>query len=211
LVAYYLVTPPKPTNSNPDPFCPNDGGDCPARITRFEIQDGAKNMSQNYVCGETGLPDCNHNSQERDYSFPQSIDTSSIATLNSITQQANENDKNIVLKNNPLQVLVNYIDISTANIPVAATCTNVLGVTTQAKLTERGFANAAAANMAMLRKTASNSFYACVDSYGNVAQIYLRGNALRRIQKDANYSANSPAFFPSATMQVRGLGTFGSQ
>ncbi len=211
LVAYYLETPPKPTNPNSDPFCPNDGGDCPARIRRFEIQDGVKNMSQNYVCGETGLTACNDNSQKRNYSFPQSINTSSITALNSITQQANENDKNTVLKNNPLQVLVNYIDISTANIPATATCNVVLGVTTPEKLTERGFANAATANTAMLRTTPSNSFYACVDSYGNVAQIYLRGNALRRIQKDANYSANTPAFFPTATMQMRGLSTFGSQ
>ncbi|MFM6454211.1 MAG: hormogonium polysaccharide secretion pseudopilin HpsC, partial [Planktothrix sp.] len=212
LVAYYLETPPKPTNSNPDPFCPNDGGDCPARITRFEIQDGVKNISQNYVCGETNtnppVPACNDNSQKRDDGFPKSINTSSITTLNSLVRETGEN---INLATNPIQVLVNYIDISTLNIPATATCNVVLGVTTPEKLTERGFPNAAAANIAMLRTTPSNSFYACVDSHANVAQIYLRGNALRRIQKDANYSPNSPALFPTATMQMRGLSTFGSQ
>ena len=205
LVAYYLFTPPQSTNT--DRFC-NDGGSCPARITRFEIQDGVKNISQDYVCGETGLPVCNDNSQERSVGFPKVIDASSIATLNTLVREPTEN---IDLQTNPIQVLVNYIDISTANIPPAATCTVVLGVTTPAKLTERNFADAAAANAAMLRKTDSNSFYACVDSTANVAQIYLRGNALRRMQKDAPYSPNQTTFFPTATMQVRGLGRFGSQ
>jgi type II secretory pathway pseudopilin PulG len=207
LVAYYLVTPSKPTNTNSDPFC-NDGGTCPARIYRFELQDGVKNISQSYVCGETGLTACNDNSQKRSVGFPKVIDASSIATLNTLIREPGES---INLATNPSQVLVNYIDISTANIPAAATCNVVLGVTTQPKLTERNFADAAAANLAMLRKTDSNSFYACVDSTANVAQIYLRGNALRRMQKDAPYSPNKTVFFPTATMQVRGLGTFGSQ
>ena len=211
LVAYYLFTPAQSTNT--DPFC-NDGGPCPARITRFEIQDGVKNISQDYVCGETGLPACKDNSQKRSVGFPKVIDASSIATLNTLIREPNES---INLATNPSQVLVNYIDHTKTtdtpnpNIPPAATCNVVLGVTTQPKLTERNFADAAAANLAMLRKTDSNSFYACVDSTANVAQIYLRGNALRRMQKDATYSPNKTVFFPTATMQVRGLGGFGSQ
>lgn len=219
LVAYYLFTPPQSTNT--DTFC-NDGDPCPARITRFEIQDGVKNISQDYVCGETGLRVCNDNSQKRSVGFPKVIDASSIATLNTLVREPSEN---INLQTNPLQVLVNYIDHTKTtdtpnpNIPPAATCTVVFGLTTpplqqqqlSAKLTERGFADAAAANLAMLRKTDSNSFYACVDSTANVAQIYLRGNALRRMQKDAPYSPKQTTLFPTATMQVRGLGRFGSQ
>jgi hypothetical protein len=209
LVAYYL------DKSNNATFCPSDGGACPARITRFEIQDGVKDLAGNPLCEGANANNCGA-PQRREPGFPTSVNTTQ---LTSVTKELNEQIPNV----SSLPVLVNYIDISTANVPPTATCTNVLGIdTTNAQaLKDRNFANATEAQDAVLVKTNSftgsasfpdsKSFYACVDSHANVAQIYLRGNALRRIQKDANYSPNSPALFPTATMQVRGLGTFGKQ
>ncbi|MFM6455002.1 MAG: hypothetical protein ACKPH7_24725, partial [Planktothrix sp.] len=200
--------------SNNATFCPSDGGACPARITRFEIQDGVKDLAGNPLCEGANANNCG-DPQKPSSGFPKTNDINT-SDLKNLTKETGENLPQT-------QVLVNYIDISTANVPPTATCTNVLGIdTTNAQdLTPRNFASAAEAQDAVLVKTNSftgsasfpdsKSFYACVDSHANVAQIYLRGNALRRIQKDANYSPNSPALFPTATMQVRGLGTFGKQ
>ncbi|MBD1890133.1 hormogonium polysaccharide secretion pseudopilin HpsC [Coleofasciculus sp. FACHB-SPT9] len=49
----------------------------------------------------------------------------------------------------------------------------------------------------------TGSFYACVDSSTNSAQIFIRGNALARIRDGATWSKDS-VYFPSASIQVQG-------
>ena len=56
----------------------------------------------------------------------------------------------------------------------------------------------------------TNSFYACVDTARNIARVTIRGNSLRRLQPTgANYDANKSAYFPTASVQVQGLGARG--
>lgn len=58
------------------------------------------------------------------------------------------------------------------------------------------------------------SFYACVDSEQTVAQVYIRGNALARTVDNrsirntdrALYRESRAAFFPTASIQVKGRG-----
>ncbi len=58
------------------------------------------------------------------------------------------------------------------------------------------------------------SFYACVDSEQTVAQVYIRGNALARTVENksirdtdrARYRESRAAFFPTASIQVKGRG-----
>ncbi|MEQ8972787.1 MAG: hormogonium polysaccharide secretion pseudopilin HpsC [Coleofasciculus sp. C1-SOL-03] len=52
----------------------------------------------------------------------------------------------------------------------------------------------------------STSFFACVDTERTLAQIYIRGNALARIQNDAEYAEDSP-YFPESTITVDGIGS----
>lgn len=49
------------------------------------------------------------------------------------------------------------------------------------------------------------SFYACVNSEQGIAKIFLRGNALSRLQPDRDnfYSENSASLFPTATAEVQ--------
>ena len=54
-----------------------------------------------------------------------------------------------------------------------------------------------------------DSFYACVNSQRSYARVYLRGNALARIQKDNfDYNPNlAGSLFPTGTIQVQGSGS----
>jgi hypothetical protein len=56
-------------------------------------------------------------------------------------------------------------------------------------------------------KTAS--FYACVDSDKTVAKVFIRGNALARVNPKTvtpTYIASRSGYFPKASIQVQGIG-----
>ena len=54
------------------------------------------------------------------------------------------------------------------------------------------------------------SFYACVDIDNTTAKIFLRGNALARIEeKNYSYKDNLKSYFPSARINVKGRGFIG--
>lgn len=55
----------------------------------------------------------------------------------------------------------------------------------------------------------AGGFYACVDSSTTSAQIFIRGNALARIENNTTYSPNNSTYFPSASIQVQGRGLLG--
>ena len=122
--------------------------------------------------------------------FPTSVD---LRNPNTITPSA--------AIDNPQYVLVNFIDRTTIanDAPglVAAQCTTALNNSTTALFT-----------VDPLTATYS-SFSACVDSTNNIAQITIRGNALRRFQENATYSSGS-AYFPSSSILVKGIGTVGN-
>lgn len=51
------------------------------------------------------------------------------------------------------------------------------------------------------------SFSACIDVVNTTAQVFLRGNALARLQKDnLNYKDSSKTYFPNASIRVQGRG-----
>ncbi|MEA5504229.1 hormogonium polysaccharide secretion pseudopilin HpsC [Halotia wernerae UHCC 0503] len=53
----------------------------------------------------------------------------------------------------------------------------------------------------------TSGFFACVDANEVLAQVYLRGNALARIQNNnLAYADNKKAYFPSANIQAQGRG-----
>jgi hypothetical protein len=56
------------------------------------------------------------------------------------------------------------------------------------------------------------SFYACVDSDKITAKVFIRGNALARIDNQNNaYTAPKSTYFPTASIQVKGRGLIGGQ
>jgi prepilin-type N-terminal cleavage/methylation domain-containing protein len=128
---------------------------------------------------------------------------------------------------NPFTTLVDFIDdtkFDDTNITIAipnndttapfanAGCadpTNGVGVSTATSVAQRVPSNFgdATANPSQL-----TSFYACVSPEDVTARVYIRGNALARIQTNANFrkpNSNNLSFFPSLNTRVFGRSTLG--
>ena len=164
-------------------WCPNNTDDekCPARITRFQLKGGGRTIA--------GVP-----FPLPDPGFPTSVD---LRNPNTITPSA--------AINNPQNVLINFIDRTTiadgAPGLVAAQCTTALNNSPTAAFT--------VVVNPVDPDSYNSSFSACVDSPNNIAQITIRGNALRRFQENTKYSSGS-AYFPSSSILVKGIGTVGN-
>jgi prepilin-type N-terminal cleavage/methylation domain-containing protein len=176
LVTYYLI---KNTNSNDSIWSST------ARISRFEIQNGVRdpNNPNNYLTGKTPDPGF----KLFDLSLPGNIKDK----MNAWTKDKTNYD----LRKNKIETLVDYIDQSNVTgVPVPVDC----------KITTSSEAQQVPGNDA--NPLGIYSFYACVDSSRNLAQVYLRGNALARIHQNATYSNGQSVYFPTVNVQVQGWG-----
>lgn len=158
-----------------------------ARIGRLELQDGIRdpNNSNNYLTNPApGF---------------RLFDLTLSGTLKDKMNAWNKDiSTNYDLKKNKIETLLDYIDQSTGDqAPVPSSCANI---SPNAQLVP---AKDNTTNPLKL-----SSFYACVDSSQNIAQVYLRGNALARISRDATYSNSQSAYFPSADVQIKSRGMF---
>jgi len=192
LVAYYQVS------GSPGIWCQPSGGPgdpCPTHIVRYQIKDGLRNPIltdidplKNYF---TGVSDA----QKRSDAFNPVFDIS-------------KPTENVTIPDKPWErkdVLVNYIDHSSPG-PTVPDCTTALGNPT----IQRGVTTEPIPEDRLKIVGATNSFYACVDTQRNIARVSIRGNSLRRIQTDkADYEAKKAAYFPTASVQVQGLGARG--
>jgi len=196
LVAYYLV----PEGTPNSPWCQPSGNDCPSRIERYEISEGVKDLR---------LPLPNPNGYFNNGEVSESQQHSPAFNPNF---DFNQPTKDVTLKSNfppSGDVLVNYIDSSINNNlpkPIGTQCQDLLGVTPP---TGPG-APAFAPSDLLITDGKTNSFYACVDTSKNIARVTIRGNSLRRLQtNDTGYEAKKSAFFPTASVQIQGLGVPG--
>jgi len=196
LVAYYQVKDSDPTWCQPS----GSPGSCPTRITRYEIRDGVKNPYA--TSADPNFPYYSTTDQKEDAPDP-AFNTS--FNINKPTVSVT-NPGLTASSGNP-QVLVNYIDHTTgASVPQPPSCKDTLGVVDP---TGPG-ATAINPSDLLITDGATNSFYACVDTSKNIARVTIRGNSLRRLQaNDADFKTTSSAFFPTATVQVKGLGARG--
>ncbi len=193
LVAYYQIRDTTTTST----WCQPSGGTCPTRIVRYEIRDGVKNPNSldpdNPYYSLTDLKE-----YAPDKAFDPSFDISK--PLVNVTKGSGFEGS---------QVLVNYIDHSPGPAPTANNeCTLALGTpmdttgVTPTPIPETTLRIPSSPDT-------TNSFYACVDTARNIARVTIRGNSLRRLQADAVYNPNNSAYFPTATVQVQGLGARG--
>ena len=196
LVAYYQV------NDQLNIWCQPSGNDCPTRIARYEISDGVKNPSP---------PD----PKNPYYYLPKTNEYAPHEAFNKEFDISKPTENVTILNKdwgNP-QVLVNYIDHSQKTID-SKECEKALGQpttqtgTTTAPIPEPTLRVPDTATPLTLNTT--NSFYACVDTSKNIARVTIRGNSLRRLQaNDTNYKDEKSAYFPTASVQVKGLGATG--
>ena len=209
LVAYYQV------KGEPGIWCqPSGGTTCPTRIVRYQIQDGLRDPTKsteadpaNRYFADGDLK--NSDSQKRSDAF-------NIGTLSEAGFDISKPTENVTRGDqffDPPEVLVNYIDHSqqTGKTIDSAECQKALGnPTTQTGITPSKISEDTLKVTDDKGSTLNtNSFYACVDTQRNVARVTIRGNSLRRIQTDAAYDAKKAAYFPTASVQVQGIGARG--
>jgi len=156
-----------------------------ARIARFEIKDQVPNPD-----------DRNNPHQDPDQGF-KAFALSGSGTLE---QKMNRWQKGTDAFTTQAIVLIDYVDQNTQGTPAPIDCQVALGNTGGTRDNTQLLVSPEA------QLGGINSFYACVDSSKNLARIYLRGNALARINKNDNYATSPSAYFPSANVLVQTRG-----
>jgi type II secretory pathway pseudopilin PulG len=220
LVAYYLTVPGNNTNA-----APWSGA---AQIRRLEIQDGVKvedpgTRKQKYLSENDPKI-----GRDKGFNFNLSKLTGPNLTgkMNSwkpgrIDPRNNASDRLVAetITNIP-QVLVDYIDRSpstTSNLP-KENCPPIDGTNADRRdptwqrvprytADPPGRVTPPPPTAPVALQT--YSFFACVYSSKNTAQVFLRGNALARIQPNnrvPTYDRRNSAFFPTARIQATGSG-----
>jgi type II secretory pathway pseudopilin PulG len=186
LVAYYLINSPSTIWSNT------------ARIARWQIKDGVRSPSD--TSGVTCNPSYNTSIKFVD------ADNCPSPGFKPFDLDMNQWQRSGSFTNDP-QVLVDFIDQTPrdqTNVP------NIIPSCAQD-------ANQSSVTITPISSTTMTSFYACVSNYADptnqgqvisTAQIFIRGNALARIQtSNIDYEDNSQqTYFPtvSAIIQARG-------
>jgi type II secretory pathway pseudopilin PulG len=200
LVAYYQVS------GSPGTWCQPPGGNtCPTRIVRYQIQDGLKNPAQSanpdpaqryFTDAELGT---RSDGLKRSNAFNIGTNAQSGFDISNPTERVTQ--PGVTWDRN--DVLVNYLDHTNPG-PPPTQCTTALGnPTTQVGTQPQPITE----NQLKIHNPNNTSFYACVDTSKNLARVTLRGNSLRRLQANgADYADSRSAFFPTATVQVQGLG-----
>jgi hypothetical protein len=171
---------------------------CPTRIARYEIRDGVKNPS-------SSDPTNPYYSLTESKEHPPDKAFNKSFNINKPTDFVTNSGELGPLQH---QVLVNYIDHSPGPTPIdQAECQKALGNPTDTS----GVAPKPVEEKTLkIADGTVNSFYACVDTSKNIARVTIRGNSLRRLQaNDADFKTTSSAFFPTASVQVKGLSGLG--
>ncbi|BAY12816.1 hormogonium polysaccharide secretion pseudopilin HpsC [Calothrix sp. NIES-2098] len=195
LVAYYLI---KNTDST---WSTNT-----ARIARWQIRDGVKASSGGVDCaGYTNTKYISSTYCPSSGFAPFNLEgvgtieqkMNSWTRLGSYTTTTTNPDgtkttqTTTVTPGSPI-VLVDYIDQTITGAP-SATCSS------GSKVAPASFNTIDTGNM--------TSFYACVDRVNTTAQVFLRGNALARLQSiNLSYADSKKTYFPAANIRVQGRG-----
>ena len=152
-----------------------------ARIGRFQIRDGVKNP--NIPNNPNGTPNYISTEEAASSGF-QLFDLT--ATGTTLKDKMNRWQKASTSYTSQTFTLVDFIDQNpngmTANCPV---------------------------NTQQVPSTLAGGFYGCVDSSTTSVQIYIRGNALARIENTSTYSASQANYFPTVSTQIKGRGLLG--
>lgn len=153
-----------------------------ARIGRFEIQDGIREPQNlnNYLTNPTP-------------GFKLFDLTGSGTLKDKMNAWKKDVSTNYDLRKNQIETLVDYIDQSTGTQVPKTDCTNISSNAQQVPKVNDTTAN----------PLGIYSFYACVDSSNTLAQVYIRGNALARLEKNATYSNTKSIYFPAINVQVK--------
>jgi type II secretory pathway pseudopilin PulG len=206
LVAYYLIK---------DTTCGASTWSCTARISRVQMDDSVKAPDGSIPPGGKAKP------EGFTTPFVTATTTTSGAPAQTPEQRMNSWTTTADFSNVQVQTLIDYVDqttLTSASPPPVTACSQEARGTGRPDITT---ANPTQADLAIpypYRQTPNDSstvptslktgsFYACVDTDKNLAQVFIRGNSLARISSKNNppeYSANKTTYFPRASIQVKG-------
>ncbi|MEC4983490.1 MAG: hormogonium polysaccharide secretion pseudopilin HpsC [Oscillatoria sp. PMC 1068.18] len=151
-----------------------------ARITRFELRDGL-NLDND--------PDDKEFAADAGF---QLFDTSSSGSLE--TKMNSWEKSNQDYGTNLGAVLVDYIDNSATGQTIELQCNT-------SKVDDNG------TQLEQRIPSTGNGFFVCVDSANTSARVFLRGNALARIQNNnVEYKESQKSFFPTVGAEIKGNG-----
>ena len=189
LVAYYLIKDQSTTWSKA------------ARIGRFEIHDGVRKADGDYVAEDDDRVGKSEDFQAFDLTQGETL----AEKMNNWTTESGSNTSYDTADLPESNILVDYIDQTNTtdnpNLPSEAEACPDTAVGTDPGWTQVPDYNVVSDTF----KT--YSFYTCVYSSKNTARVFLRGNALARIEKNNyTYTPQKSAFFPKARVEVTGTG-----
>lgn len=205
LVAYYLKTPPQPG-------CAQDTFSCTAQVTRVQYVEAVKNgknQDGSDIIVKQGDPPSFKNFgqslKDEKLNYPYIEDIMNAWTNTDLTAKTPE-------------VLIDYID-QTPLPDGTVVCPPIQRTQAPTKPTPIPVADYSNANWQQVPHPTFNTispiktygFYACVDSEKTTAQVVMRGNALARMRKKNSpptYVKQQAAYFPKASIQVRGRGLY---
>jgi type II secretory pathway component PulJ len=193
LVAYYIRT-------LPDSECssPSSPWSCKAQITRVQIQDVVRDRSG------TPINDQRARKTPGFDLFKPGAYTSVEEIMNAWTSEGDIREEDA----DP-QVLIDYIDktpVPTTIVCPAIQRNNLPPGVTQADYTANNYQQ-----VPLPTAIQASGFFACVDVEKTSVQVFMRGNALARLTKKTNapdYVDKQAAYFPRASIQVKGRGLF---
>ena len=202
LVAYYLVT----------PSLNNGTWSSAAQIGRYEISDGVRDSNGGTCPGYTDTYAKNGTTTlcpDPGFQLFQLTNSNGANLTGGIRQKMDAWTKNATNPyTQPIQILVDYIDpTSLATTPRKVDCNATLNSISPSTntVTETPLPSFPGA-------IEQGGFFACVNSINSdnrsVAQVYLRGNALARLQPSSKpaplYSDGAQSYFPTANVRVEG-------
>ena len=159
-----------------------------ARIARWQIRDG--------VVASSGGVDCTGYSGKyvSGYCPSNGYASFNLEGVGTIQQKMNSWTKSSANYANTPDVLTDYIDQTITGAPAAISCPTDTSRVPPASFNTRNTGQ-------------MTSFYACIDIDNTTAQVFLRGNALARIENsNINYSSDKNNYFPTASARVQGRG-----
>jgi type II secretory pathway component PulJ len=194
LVAYYLKTPTQ-TECNQV----NYPWSCTAQITRVLYRESVRDGNTIINAGDANFRNFGESMKANNLNLAYIEDIMNAWTSPGLTSK-------------PQDVLIDYID-QTSLPATPAACPPIKRSKAPDSIDVTAYSNANWQQVPhpSLSTIKTYGFYACVDSEKTTAQVVIQGNALARLQKKQNppsYSPNQAAYFPKATIQIRGRGLY---
>jgi type II secretory pathway pseudopilin PulG len=198
LVAYYLQTTPKSACKITDTLS------CTAQISRVLVRGKVTDRD------DKDIPNDDRAKADDGFNlFNPNTDSNTGST--SKEDMMNAWKKNGTITKTP-DVLIDYIDQTP--IDTSVKCPSIQRTSAPSGVLPTTYSAGNYQQVPLPTVIKVSGFYACVDVDNTTAQVFIRGNALARLQRKTQpptYGATRSPYFPKASIQVKGRGLFSTK